>query len=68
MYPITAPSCSKSGDFEPIKVISIHNKYSKISLSNHHKNHKINIYDLNGNITRLWRTGKSSSNTALLVD
>ncbi|MDM1557522.1 RHS repeat-associated core domain-containing protein, partial [Chryseobacterium indologenes] len=30
-------------------------------------NEEIN-YDLNGNITRLWRTGKSSSNTALLVD
>ncbi|SDJ00286.1 RHS repeat domain-containing protein, partial [Chryseobacterium jejuense] len=25
-------------------------------------------YDLNGNITRLWRTGKSKSNTVLLVD
>ncbi|SHM43982.1 hypothetical protein SAMN05444407_1206, partial [Chryseobacterium contaminans] len=25
-------------------------------------------YDLNGNITRLWRTGKNDSNTALLVD
>ncbi|AZA93797.1 RHS repeat-associated core domain-containing protein [Chryseobacterium nakagawai] len=30
-------------------------------------NEEIN-YDLNGNITRLWRTGKSSSNMALLVD
>ncbi|WET50905.1 DUF6443 domain-containing protein [Chryseobacterium indologenes] len=30
-------------------------------------NEEIN-YDLNGNIARLWRTGKSNANTALLVD